>query len=56
MEIAWTTLLIWAAVLTLAFMLLGMLWGIVKKFIKIWLIFVIVLVAVKLMHDAGWIA
>ena len=54
-EVTWMNLFIVAAVATVVFLILGMIWRLFFRFIKIWAVFMIVLIGFKLASDAGWI-
>ena len=49
-------ILIWSVVLTIVFMVIGSFWNHFKRFLKIWVVIVVVLVCLKLAADAGWIS
>ena len=54
--LTWQNLIIWSVVITVALLVLGGVWKMMKKFIKFWLMVVCLLVVIKLMMDAGWLA
>lgn len=51
----WQNILIWSAVLTVVFLVIASFWSHFKRFLKIWLIVLVLLGCLKLAADAGWI-
>lgn len=55
MALTWVNLIILSAVIAVVLILIGKFWNLIKRFLQVWLFVVIILVAVKLALDAGWI-
>jgi len=53
-QMTWMNLIIAAVIVTIVLLLLGTIWRILMKFIKLWLVVLVILVCLKLVTDAGW--
>ncbi len=49
-------ILIWATVITAAIFAVGLIFKALKRFLKIWIVVVLLLIAYSLMRQQGWIA